>query len=188
MTAKDQHDAGSVSSAWLSSVLPVAAQCGTVHQLELHRRLVHIATLREDALQHLQELDAAKVSLAEKKAVQQGRLVAALDARLAAAHAAVDPHRVAVHNHIKALEKAAAYYSSVLQGISPQPKADEWAAATQQYQILQQQQEQQQQQQPPDELARSLAASMQPSSVSGTVAARALTQTTRRCTHCGLHL
>jgi hypothetical protein len=59
------------------------------------QRLVHLATLREAALQHLGQLDGVKVSLTERKATQQGRLLAALDARLATAHAAVEPHRSA---------------------------------------------------------------------------------------------
>ena len=57
------------------------------------QRLVHLATLRETALAQLGHLDAVKVALTEQKATQQGRLLAALDARLAAAFAAVDPHR-----------------------------------------------------------------------------------------------
>lgn len=57
------------------------------------QRLVHLATLREAALQRLGQLDAVKVALTERKATQQGRLLAALDARLSAAHAAVEPHR-----------------------------------------------------------------------------------------------
>lgn len=57
------------------------------------QRLVHLATLRESALEQLGQLDAVKVSLTEKKATQAGRLQAALEARLATALAAVDPHR-----------------------------------------------------------------------------------------------
>lgn len=57
------------------------------------QRLVHLATLREDALQRLGQLDAVKVALTERKATQQGRLLAALDARLSSAHAEVEPHR-----------------------------------------------------------------------------------------------
>jgi hypothetical protein len=124
---------------------------------------VHLATLREDALQRLQDLDSVKVSLTEKKAVQQGRLIAALDARLSAAHAAVDPHRVTLQQHVQALERAAAYYSSVLQGVAAQPASEEWAAATQKYQQLLQEQEQQVQQlQMPAELASKLGAALQP--------------------------
>lgn len=161
------------SSAWLSSVLPcnlassnACSSSGQQHQLELHRRIVHLATLREEALLRLQELDSVKVSLTEKKAVQQGRLIAALDARLSAAHAAVDPYRVSLHQHVQALERAAGYYSSVLQGVVTQPASEEWAAATQKYQQLLQGQEQQlQQHQQPTELATKLAASLQPSPV-----------------------
>lgn len=57
------------------------------------QRLVHLASLRESVLQRLGQLDAVKVALTERKATQQGRLLAALDARLSAAQAAVDPHR-----------------------------------------------------------------------------------------------
>jgi hypothetical protein len=59
------------------------------------QRLVHLATLREKALQRLGQLDAVKVALTERKATQQGRLLAALDARLSSAHAEVEPHRCA---------------------------------------------------------------------------------------------
>jgi hypothetical protein len=157
-------------SEWLSSVLPCnltsrngCSSSGQQHQLELHRRIVHLATLREDALQRLQDLDSVKVSLTEKKAVQQGRLIAALDARLSAAHAAVDPHRVTLHQHVQALERAAAYYSSVLQGVAAQPATEEWAAATQKYkQLLQEQEQQVAQLQTPAELASKLGAALQP--------------------------
>jgi hypothetical protein len=44
-------------------------------------------------LQRLGQLTAVKVALTERKATQQGRLAEALEARLAAAHAAVEPHR-----------------------------------------------------------------------------------------------
>jgi len=57
------------------------------------QRLVHLATLRETALAQLGQLDAVKVALTEKKSLQQGRLLAALEARLSAALAKVDPHR-----------------------------------------------------------------------------------------------
>lgn len=162
-----EHDEG---GKWLSSVLPCnmatskgCSSSGQQQQLELHRRVVHLATLREDALQRLQELDSVKVSLTEKKAVQEGRLIAALDARLSAAHAAVDPHRVTLHQHVQALERAAGYYSSVLQGVAAQPAPEEWAAATQKYQQLLQEQEQQlQQQHTPAGLASMLAPPLQP--------------------------
>jgi hypothetical protein len=57
------------------------------------QRLVHLASLREAVLSQLSQLDGVKAALTEKKVLQQGRLLAALDARLAAALAAVDPHR-----------------------------------------------------------------------------------------------
>jgi hypothetical protein len=166
---REQED----TTAWLSSVLPChlassnsCSNSGQQHQLELHRRIVHLATLREEALLRLQELDSVKVSLSEKKAVQQGRLIAALDARLSAAHAAVDPHRVSLQRHVQALEKAAGYYSSVMQGVVAQPASEEWAEASQKYQqLLQQQELQLKQQQQPAELASKLAASLQPSQV-----------------------
>lgn len=137
-----------------------------LHFVDLLQRLVHLATLREEALSQLQQLDSVKVSLTERKIIQQGRLIAALDARLAAAHAVVDPHRTAVHNHVRALEKAAAYYSNVLQGTSDQPSDAEWADVTEQYKQLQQQQEQHQQQAVCAHLSGSLASSLQPCSVS----------------------
>jgi hypothetical protein len=59
------------------------------------QRLVHLATLREEALQRLGQLDSVKVSLTERKATQQGRLLAALDARLSVAHAEMEPLRCA---------------------------------------------------------------------------------------------
>lgn len=61
------------------------------------QRLVQLATLQSDALERLQELDAVKATLTERKVFQQCSVGAALDARLAAAHAAVDPHRQACH-------------------------------------------------------------------------------------------
>lgn len=130
------------------------------------QRIVHLATLREDALSKLQQLDAVKVSLTEKKVIQQSRLVAALDARLSAAHAAVDPHRAAVHDHIKALESAAAYYSNILQGVVARPYEPDWQKATDHYQHLQQQQEECLQPVVPSQLLETLSASLQPCSVS----------------------
>lgn len=130
------------------------------------QRVVHLATLREEALSQLQQLDAVKVSLTERKVIQQGRLMAALDARLAAAHAAVDPHRVVRLNHIKALESAAAHCSRILQGVATHPSDAEWAKLTQQYQQLQQQQEQFLQMESAH-LSDMQAASLQPCSVGG---------------------
>ncbi|KAF8063107.1 CPI1 [Scenedesmus sp. PABB004] len=137
---------GLLGDAWLATLLPMGG-CGTARAggggrdaesssggpqpsaLELHRRVVHLAGLREEALARLGALDGVKVDLTESKVAQAARLAAALDARLAAAHAALDPHRAAAHAHVRALEGAARFYGDLLRGVTAAPAPDAWAEA-----------------------------------------------------------
>jgi hypothetical protein len=68
----------------------------TAQRIEMHKRVVRLAELLLDARRQLRMLDDAKAALHERKALQQARLSAALDARLAAADAVLHPHRCVV--------------------------------------------------------------------------------------------
>ena len=57
---------------------------------------------------------------------------------------------------VKALEKEAGVYSSILQGLNSHPSVEEWPALTERYQHLQQQVVQQQQSVQPAELQQVL--------------------------------
>lgn len=69
---------------------------------------------------------------------------------------------------VKALEKEAAYYSDVLQGLQPAPPSEAWPSLTERYQQLQAKVEQQQAQEQgvqPAQLEQKLAAGLEPCQV-----------------------
>lgn len=136
------HGGNSGTDTWLSSVLPVGcawdgalddsppagAGAGAPSSLELHRRLVQLAEVRELGLEQLAALDGVKAALVEKTAAQQALLIEALDTRLASAAAALDPHRAAALERVRAAERAARACSDAMQGATPPPLPEEWAA------------------------------------------------------------
>ncbi|DBA79551.1 TPA: hypothetical protein ACH3X1_008250 [Trebouxia sp. C0004] len=67
-------------------------------QLEVQKRLVELAEIREDVMQQLQSLEAAKMHMAEQKLAEQTRLAADLDIRLQAACTTLDCSAGSLHS------------------------------------------------------------------------------------------
>jgi uncharacterized coiled-coil protein SlyX len=80
------------------------AHATSERHFEAHRRLIELARLRQDVGGQLTALDDRCAALHERKAAQQARVLAALNARVQAVGAALDGQRAELLDYLRAVD------------------------------------------------------------------------------------
>ncbi|GMH42266.1 hypothetical protein BSKO_10185 [Bryopsis sp. KO-2023] len=96
--------------------------------LELHRRVVELASLRASILDEKKKLEARKNGLCQEKLVQQARLVSKLNARLHGVIAEVDNHYAGLDARLREIESYSSKCARILQGVMPELSGESWEA------------------------------------------------------------
>eukprot|EP00803_Ostreobium_quekettii_P009450 evm.model.scf_5.6 EVM.evm.TU.scf_5.6 scf_5:60235-68550(-) len=117
---------GTVSSAWETPE----------KHIELHKRVVELASVRSSLHNQLRTLQGHKASLNEQKLTLQSRIVSRLNSRLHAAYAVLDDQQSSVQAKMGQLERHTLQCARILQRLVPEPTVEEWAELASEFQRL----------------------------------------------------